>query len=97
MSNDAKRLAQAEEHIAALIETLEEDGQGILDVVTEARWFMDETPKQSPFRPVPRSVLISQLRFALGQATSPRCDVIEFDLGNTDFSFEYEENSLEDS
>jgi len=96
MSNDTKRLANAEQLIATLVETLEETGQGMLDVVTEARWLLDKT-KQSYSAPVSRGVLISQLRQALYLAESPRYDAFEFDIAGTDFSFEFEENSLQDS
>ena len=37
------QLKEAREIIASLVETLEEDGQGALDVCTEARWFLDAT------------------------------------------------------
>ena len=37
------QLEEAREVIASLLETLEEDGQGALDVCTEARWFLDAT------------------------------------------------------
>lgn len=47
--------------------------------------------------PVSRGALISQLRHALYLAESPSYDAFEFDLGNTDFSFEFEENSHPDS
>jgi len=37
------QLDEAREIIASLVETLEEYGHSALEVVTEARWFLDET------------------------------------------------------
>jgi hypothetical protein len=37
-----------------------------------------------------RSELITQLRFALRLATSPAEEVVEFELGDTDFCFEFD-------
>lgn len=96
MSNDATELTEAEKVIRTLIETLKEDGQFGLDVVTDALGFLRRN-NPAPVLPVSRGVLISQLRNALYLAESPAYDAFEFDLANTDFSFEFEENSLQDS
>ena len=81
MSNKAHAI------IKSLIETLVEDGQGQLDVVTDAYDFLrSEAPV---FQPTERGELISQLRHALYLAESPNEDVVEFEIGDTDFSFDY--------
>ena len=41
---------------------------------------------------VTRSELIQQLREALYQAESPKYDVLEFEIGETSFCFEYDED-----
>jgi hypothetical protein len=87
MSNDAERLTKAEQVIRTLIETLKEDGQFGLDVVTDALDFLRSG--QPVFQPTERGELISQLRHALYLAESPVEDVVEFELGDTDFSFNY--------
>jgi hypothetical protein len=40
---------------------------------------------------ITRSELITQLRFALGELTSPNNDVVEFEIGDTEFCFEFEQ------
>ena len=87
MANDAEQLAEAKQVIRTLIETLKEDGQFGLDVVTDALQFLrSDAPV---FQPTERGELISQLRHALYLAESPVEDVVEFELGGTDFSFNY--------
>ncbi len=56
-------------------------------------------PKLSESRatlPVSRCVLITQLRQALYLAESPEYDAFEFELADTNFSFDFEENSIQD-
>lgn len=40
-----------------------------------------------------RAKLITQLRHALSLATSPKTEVAEFEIGDTDFCFEFDTQS----
>lgn len=44
-----------------------------------------------------RGELISQLRTALALAESPQNEVVEFEIGDTGFSFEFEKGSPEET
>jgi len=89
MSNDAKHLAEARAVISTLIETLQEEGLFGIDAVTDALDFLRHSTKPLHFEYMSRAKLIEQLRHATYLAESPAHEVVEFELGNTDFSFDY--------